>query len=347
MLLSTQLSLADLIVLCRAMRHNLDAGLTVRDVFRQQAQRGPYAVRPIADRIRNAVEGGDSLEDALKAERAHFPPLFLSLTTVGEQTGNLPEVLSELERYFILQQRLWRTFLGQIAWPVIQLIAAIFVIAGMILLLGIVAPAGTKPFDPLGLGLSGPSGAATFLMLAFGSIGGLLAGYWILTRILRQGAAVDAVLLRIPVLGPCLRALALMRFCLALRLTLETGMSISSAMRLCLRATGNEAFVAQTATVVDAVKGGEDLTTSLSLTGLFPEEFLHILAVAEEGGRVTEVMRHQSDYYQELAARRMTVLTMAASAVVWAMVAILIIIVIFRLAFFYLGMIEDAGRGVL
>lgn len=346
MLLSRQLSLADLILLCRALRHNLDAGLTLRDVFRQQAERGPAAVRPIADRIRTAVESGESLEDSLDAERAHFPPLFLSLARVGEQSGNLPEIFSELERYFILQQRLWRTFLGQIAWPVLQLIIAIFVIAGMILILGLVAPSGTKPFDPLGFGLSGPSGAMMFLFLAFGTIAGLLGSYYIVTRALRQQAAVDAILLRLPVLGPCLRALAMMRFCLALRLTLESGMSVSAALRLSMRATGNEAFIAWTSTVVDAVKGGEDLTASLGLAGVFPRDFLHILSVAEEGGRVTESLRHQSDFYQEEAGRRMTVLTMAAGAGVWVTVAILIIIVIFRIALTYIGMLDPSKYGL-
>jgi type IV pilus assembly protein PilC len=346
MVLSKQLSLSDLIVLCRAMRHNLDAGLTLRDVFRQQSKRGSPAVRPIAERICTAVESGESLEDALKSERSHFPPLFLSLASVGENTGNLPEIFGELERYFILQQRLWRNFMGQIAWPVLQLFAAIFVIAGMILVLGLVAPSGTKPFDPLGLGLSGPSGAMTFLMIAFGTIGGLLALYYLATQVLKQQALVDGILLRVPVLGPTLRALAMMRFCLALRLTLETGMSVASALRLCMRATGNGAFVGQTSTVVEAVKAGEDLTTSLTHTGLFPEEFLHILSVAEEGGRVTEVMRNQADYYQELAARRMTILTMAAGACVWVTVAILIIIVIFRIALTYIGMLDPAKYGL-
>src|SRR5439155_19344576 len=116
------------------------------------ARRGPHSVRPIADRICQDLEQGESLEASLEKEKDHFPPLFLSLAEVGEQSGSLPEVFAELEKYLVLQQRLRRQFIGQITWPAIQLFAAIWVIAGMIFILGILSPAGGTPFDPLGLG---------------------------------------------------------------------------------------------------------------------------------------------------------------------------------------------------
>lgn len=346
MLFSRQLPLSDLIELCRALRHNLGAGLTLRDVFRQQARRGSAALRPIALRIQEDLESGESLEKSLKRERAAFPAIFVSLASIGENTGHLPEIFGELEKYFQLQKKLWRIFIGQIIWPCFQLVAGILVIAGMIFILGVLAPSGGKPFDPLGFGLTGTSGALTFLLLSFGSIAGVFVAYHVVTRVLHQQQLVDAILLRIPVVGPTLLALALMRFCLSLRLTLETGMSISAALRLCLRATGNHGFIGYSDAIVDAVKHGDDLADSLALCRFFPAEFIHILATAEEGGRVPEAMRHQADYYEEESARRMTVLTMAAGAAVWVAVAILIIIVIFRIALTYIGMLDPAKYGL-
>jgi type IV pilus assembly protein PilC len=346
MLLSRQLPLSNLSDLCRALRHNLAAGLTLRDVFRQMARRGPVHVRPIAERIQDRLEGGESLQAALEHEPGVFPPIFLSLAGVGEETGNLPEVFAELEKYFNLQLKLRRTFLAQIAMPVLQLVGAIFVIAGMIYVLGIVAPAGEKPFDPLGLGLSGASGASTFLLFAFGSIGALIGVYFLLTQVLKKQSLVDGFLLRLPVIGPCLHAIAMARFCLALRLTMETGMSIKAALRLCLRATSNAAFYARAPVVIDAIKSGEDLTTALTRTNLFSVEFLHILSVAEEGGRVPDVMRHQADHYEEEASRRMTILTRVAGFGVWLIVAALITIVIFRIALTYIGMLDPKKYGL-
>jgi type II secretory pathway component PulF len=132
-------------------------------------------------------------------------------------------------------------------------------------------------------------------------------------------------------------ALVLARFALALHLTLESGMPITRALRLAMEATGNAAFTARSAVVVQALKNGEPLLEALSRSGLFKEEFLHLIAVGEEGGRVPEVMRHQADYYQEEAGRRLTTLTRLATMLVWLIYAIFMVVTIFRIASIYLG----------
>src|SRR6266545_87697 len=100
---SRQLPPARLAELSRLLRHNLGAGLTLLDVFRQQAQRGPAGVRPIAERIRARLAQGDSLQAALADETTVFPPLFLAMASVGEETGHLTEVFEELEKYYALE----------------------------------------------------------------------------------------------------------------------------------------------------------------------------------------------------------------------------------------------------
>jgi type IV pilus assembly protein PilC len=338
MLLSRRLPLNSLIELCRALRHNLGAGLPIVKVFRQQAERGSSAVRPVAGRIRQDIENGDNLEHALKKEVGVFPPLFLALVYVGERTGQLPEVLGELEKYYLLQQRLWRQFIGQILWPVFQLVAGILVISAEIWILGIIGKStGTKPLDPLGIGLTGTKGALIFLFGSFGALGGLIALYLFLSRSLRHKAVVDAVLLRIPALGPTLRALALMRFCLALRLTLETGMPIRQALRLSLWATGNAAFEATSETAEEAIRRGDDLTTALTTTRVFPQDFLDVVASAEEGGRTAEVMKNRAEYYEDVARMRLGILARVASFAIWAAVAIVMVVAIIRMYMNILG----------
>jgi type II secretory pathway component PulF len=198
----------------------------------------------------------------------------------------------------------------------------------------------SKPFDPLGWGV-GPRAAGRFLAIVFGAIAGLAAAYLIATRVLRKQGPVDAFLLYVPAVGPTLRALALMRFCLALRLTTETGMTITEALRLSMRATSNGAFVAQTEKVVGAVRRGEDLTRALGRAWVFPSLFLNVIAVGEETGDLPEVLQKQGDFYDEEAGRRMAVLTAVAGWGVWLMVAVLIIWTIFRIFTTYLSMLEQ------
>jgi type II secretory pathway component PulF len=335
---SRRLPLSGLIDLCRALRHYLGAGLTLRDVFRQQAAKGTAAVRPVAARISAGLESGDDLEELLKKESAAFPPLFTALATVGEQTGMLPEVFRELEKYFQLMLRLRQQFLRQIAWPAFQLFAAIFVIAGLIWILGLLGGA----YDPIGLGTGGDR-ALLFLCGAFGLLGAVVGLYVLARRVLGAGA-LDAWLLRLPVIGPCVQALALTRFCLALRLTLETAMPIARALRLSFRATGNAAFEAASETAQKSVKSGEELTTALAKTRLFPEEFQHVIAVGEESGRLTDVLEQQGEQYAEESERRLKVLASTAGWGVWMVVAGLIIFCIFRIALSYVGMIDELSR---
>ncbi len=163
-------------------------------------------------------------------------------------------------------------------------------------------------------------------------------------RVLREGT-LDALLLRIPVIGPCVLALAITRFCLALRLTLETAMPIARALRLSFRATGNSAFAAAAETAQQSVKSGDDLTVALTKTRLFPEMFQHVIAVGEESGKVTDVLEQQGEQYAEEAERRLKVLATTAGWAVWGTVAALIIFCIFRIALTYIGMIDAAADG--
>ncbi len=324
---ATKLPLPSLIEFCRALRHNLGAGLTLLHVCRQQAERGPLPIRPIASRMSLELEQGESLQVALKHERAAFPHIFVALATVGEQTGSLPDVFGELEKYFLMQQRLRRQFFSQIAWPLFQFLAAPFVVALMLFVLAIF----NSPLTPLGSGYAGAWGPAKFLLHFFGTLAALVGGYYVVTRTLRRRPAVHELLLRLPVIGPCLSAIALSRFCLALRLTMNTGMPITKALRLSMRATGNDAFTVRAEAVKTALQEGEDLAQAMRETGVFPENFLDIIANAEEGGRVPEVMQHQADYYADEARRRLTILTNGASGAIWLIVAGTIIFLIFRI----------------
>lgn len=345
MLLSSHLPLSALVELCRALRHNLGAGLSLPEVFHQQGRRGPRLARPVAGRLAELLDRGNSLEQALKRESASFPPLFVSLVSVGENTGMLPEIFGELERYYGRQQKLRNQFRAQVAWPILQLIAAIFIVAGLILVMGMLPrpDVGKGPYDPLGLGLSGPTGALVFLGVVGGVLGGLAGLYLGLRRVLGGGASADAFLLALPVVGPCLEALALARFCLALRLTYETGLPIARALRLALRATGNDAFIARTQRIEEAVRAGNDLSEALAGSRRFPPDFLDIMANAEEAGRLSDVLRHQADHYHEEAGRRLTALTRTMSAGIWLVVAGLIILVIFRIFGSYLKLLDSIG----
>lgn len=341
----TQLPLYSLIDVCRTLRHSLAAGLSLRDGFRQLATRSHSRVRPVAERIHQRLDQGDSLEEALKDEKGIFPPLFVSLAELGERTGGLPETFGELERYYTLQKKLRNQLLAASAFPVLQLLAAPLVLAAMTFFLAILTPSG-KPFDPLGFGLTGVGGAVMILVYCYGFLALVVAGFFFLTRGLKHKAAVDCLLLRIPGVGGCLEAIALWRFCMALRLTLDSSMPIHSALRLALRATGNSAYAEQADVVRKALKQGDELSVALVKARVLPDGFIHIVANAEEGGRLPEVMAQQADYYEEVASQRMTVLNRMMTLGIWLVIAGILIFLIFRMALTVFGLYDPARYGL-
>lgn len=339
---SQRIPLADLANMCRILHHNLSAGLTIHRVMKQQGEKGRRSLRPVASRIAVRLGGGSSFVDALDSEQAAFPPLFLSMCRVGESTGHIAEVFRELEQYCQLELQLRRQFRSQTFMPIVQFIAAVCILAGVIYVLGIIASTrGGQPMITI-FGLSGGAGAAAFLSTVAAFVFGTGTVIYIIAKLGNQAAWAHRLLLRVPIIGSCAYAIAMARFTLALRLTLDSGLPVAQALRLSLDATGNAHFAVQGEAAIIAVKSGKSLRQAIRATRLFGDEFLEIISSAEEGGRVPEMMQHQLEYWQEEAARRMTTLTRAAGAGVGVMVAVFIIWAIFRLASIYF----DALSGI-
>ena len=103
---TAKLTLADLIDLCRVLRHQLAAGISIHKVLKQQAERGRRSFRAIAGRVSEAIQRGSNLSDTLAGDKDAFPPLFLAMVKLGESTGHMAEIFGEMERYFQLELQL-------------------------------------------------------------------------------------------------------------------------------------------------------------------------------------------------------------------------------------------------
>jgi len=97
------------------------------------------------------VGRGDSLSNALAGSGQLFPPLFLEMVGVGEQTGTLGRVFRRLSDHYRHQQQMQRSFLKAITWPMIELTFSIFIIGAMIWVMGVIAQRNNgQPIDILG-----------------------------------------------------------------------------------------------------------------------------------------------------------------------------------------------------
>ena len=159
-------------------------------------------------------------------------------------------------------------------------------------------------------------------------------------------AFVHSLLLKVPVIGHCLRSFAMARFSWAFALTQQAGMSIIPSLEASLKATGNGAFVGETPKVTAMIMAGEDLADTLAETHLFPRDYLELVRVGEATGTVPETLERLSPQLEDQARRSLTALSVTLAWLIWTFVAAVITFIIFRIALIYIGMINDAAKPI-
>jgi type II secretory pathway component PulF len=319
----------------------LDAGVDLRQACRREAARAKSpALRRHLEYVADQISKGTPFHEALRECGDFFPPLFVELVTIGELTGQLPETLLELSRHFeeLLSRR--RAFLRVISFPLVELGIALGIIGLLIWILGIIGDPYNPVFDPVGLGVVGTPGLVRYVTL-LGLIG---MGIWLGIRVVREGFRwvwpLQKLLLRIPGVGPAVKTLLMSQIAWALARTLGVGMEVKRAVRLSLSSTNHGQYLEQISPILEAVSAGQTLAEAFRSTGVFPDYFLDVLENSELAGRIPEAMDRLGQQLRERAIHAMQVLAVIAGWVIWAMIAIVIIFFIFRLASFYLGVLQ-------
>jgi type II secretory pathway component PulF len=343
MLPHPRLSNGALAELCHRLAVETDSGIDIRRTWQREAESARGRVQPYFCGIRDAVNRGDSLTSALARTGSLFPPLFLEMAHVGEKTGTLGRVMKRLEAHYRRQIQAQRIFLGAIAWPMFELVFAIFVIGGLIFALGVIAQVkGGKPIDILGFGLIGTRGLIIYINFII-AVTLCIAG---VVFAIKRGALwtrpLQRAFMRIPVVGHALEKIALSRLSWALHLMLNVDMDLRRLIPVALRTTGSDYYVQHSQQIVADIGRGEPIHRAFSHTHAFPTEFIDALTVAEESGRLVESMERLSNRYEEEATAAIKTLSMVFGWFVALCVMAIIVMLIFRLAGFYLQTINDA-----
>lgn len=326
----------------RRLGMSLESGIDIRKALESEVRRSPPSMRAEVESIQGDVAMGRTLTQAMNHCGEYFPPLVRELVDVGEQTGHLPEVLKELTGHYELRTQMWKQFLASITWPMVQFGIALFVLGFLIWVSGVIEGITRAKTDLLGLGLTGTKGLVIYL--AF--LAAMAAAVWYFVMSIRRGklwvAPIQRALFKVPALGGALRTLAIARFAWTLHLTTHTALDVRKCLALALNSTHHVEFTSRIPDVQAGIQQGHEINEVLAATGAFPTEFIHAVQVGEESGRLSESMGILAEQYQDESRRALAILTQIAGYVVWAMVAVVIIVMIFKLFGTYVGAINDA-----
>ncbi len=327
MLIEPRIRNKELEPLCRRLGVSLKAGVDIRKTLGREWQgHGSATLRNRMTRVHEVVAHGGSLAEGLSQTGRYFPSLFLELTTVGEQTGNLAEVLLHLADHYENQIKMRRLFIAAITWPMLQLCAVVGIIGLLILIMGILRKPDGKPLiDILGLGLVGVSGLAVYLSILGVIVLAMAALYQAMRRGLVWTKPLQRAVLKIPVLGQFAQTLALSHLAWSMHLTFNTNIRLSRALPLCLRSTHNAHYTDHSEEMVADVAAGYSLYEAFTQTGAFPGHFLDALQVGEDSGQLPESMGRLASQYRDQAQRMMSMLTVAGGFAVFGLTMVIII----------------------
>jgi type IV pilus assembly protein PilC len=296
----------DLTVFSRQFATMINAGLSLTKCLGiLSTQSESAALRETIGQVAKGVEAGQSLSDSLAKHQRVFPPIFINMVRAGETGGVLDEVLSRVADHFERDAALKAKIKSAMTYPVAMGGLVVVILAIMMIFvmptfqemfnnMGGTLPALTQFFIDMSDFIRGFGG----IMLAGGAIGAYL-GFkaWVRTP---SGRSIwDTIKLRIPVLGPLVRKIALAKFTRTFGTLVSAGVPILSALDIVGDTAGNEVVARAVKRVRSAIKEGETIAKPLSESPVFPSMLVQMISVGEETGALDAMLNKVADFYDE------------------------------------------------
>ena len=288
---------ADVTLFTRQLAGLLRAGLPLApslDLIADTPSRGDLP--RIVGSVARDITQGIAFSEALARHPAFFNALYCQLVAVGEVAGALPVVLARLaeDRERAGAQR--AKLRAALTYPVAVLLLSLAITAG--LLIGVV-PTFKTIFDGFGAKLPAPTlfvlalsdGVARWCgPFALFCVVSCIAFKRLLRRVPAARSAFDRGMLKLPLAGSLLRALAVARWSRALGTLLASGTPLSDAFDSLASATGNRIFDTATVEIARRLRHGEWLAAAMRAVGCFPPDVVQPIAVAEESGSLDAML---------------------------------------------------------
>lgn len=261
--------------------------------------------KKVLTQMKNDIEKGSSLADAMKKHPRVFSSLYVNMVRAGEEGGMLDKVLFRMADYFEKMIKLRRKIIGAMIYPSLVIGVAILVVA---IIMIFVIPTFSKLFGEMGLQLPLPTritiGLSNFMVQTgiFIILG--IIGFFIFIKLFRRtdkGKKItDSILLKFPLLGVILLKSSLSRFARTLGTLLGSGVPILNSMEISAKASGNKVIEDVVIQMKDDITAGKSLTEVLkSRPTLFPPIFIQMVSVGESTGGTDDMLNKVADFYDE------------------------------------------------
>ncbi len=305
----------DLAIMTRQLAVLIHAGIPLVESLAALVEQVEHErLKRVVSEVRQRVNEGASLADALAAHPRIFNGLFVNMIRAGESSGALDVVLVRLADFTESQARLRSKIVATMIYPVAMLVIGTLVLGA---LFTVVIPKITKIFEDTKAVLPWTTKA----LIAFSTF---MADYWWVVLALQIGgvwgffrwkattagrARWDRFKLTVPVFGRLIRTIAIGRFSRTLATLLKSGVPLLAAMDIVKNVVGNVRLAEVIEQARVSIQEGESIAAPLKRSGEFPPLVHHMVAVGEKSGSLEEMLGNVADAYEDQVETTVAALT--------------------------------------
>jgi len=297
---------ADIAIFSRQLATMLAAGIPLVQAFEivGNGHDNP-AMQKLIMAIKQDVEGGSALAEAISKHPLHFDDLFVNLVEAGEQAGALETLLDKIATYKEKTEAIKKKIKKALTYP--GAVLAVAVIVTTILLIFVI-----PEFESLFQGFGADLPAFTRMVINISEfvrdkgwalliiiIGAISTYIYMYKRSRKLREFQDRLMLKAPVVGQILVKAAIARFARTLSTMFNAGVPLVEALESVAGATGNIIYENGVLEIRDEVATGQRLQRAMSNTNLFPNMVIQMIAVGEESGSLDEMSSKVADFYEE------------------------------------------------
>ena len=295
----------DVSLFTRQFATMIDAGLPIvqcLDILSEQSE--SKLLRNTVRTIRQDVEGGSTLADALKRHPKIFDDLYTNMVQAGEAGGVLNTILNRVALFIEKANKLKKKVKGAMIYPCTIIAVAAIVVA---ILMIFVIPVFAELYSSMGKALPAPTQitinisnwfVATwyYVLFAIGAVVVAIRSYYQTD----QGRMnLDRLLLRLPVVGDLLRKVAVARFSQNMAILLSSGVPILDGLAITARTAGNKVVEKAIMDSRVSISQGKTVAEPLRESKIFPPMVCQMVAVGENTGGLDTMLKKVAELYEE------------------------------------------------
>ena len=289
---------------CRQLSAMLSSGLTLvkaLDILcREQTKE---SAKMIWRDVYENVQKGQSFSASLEMHEGAFPPFLISMVSAGESSGSLDIIMKRMSDHYAKENKLNNVIKGAMIYPIILLVLTVAIVIG---LFTFIMPVFIDMFeDPADMPVltRGLMHVSNFLRtkwyILIIVVGGIVFGLMYVLKIPKFRIKFDRLLIKGPGFGPLIVKVYTGRFSRTLSSLYSSGIPMVECLERSSSILGNSYIDQCFENVVDEVKQGETLSSSIQRTEIFDSMFCSIIYVGEEAGALDDILAKTSDYYEE------------------------------------------------